>query len=60
MLRHRGVGSGEHCNCVRSVSGTKQGAGRPVKPGGGVAGNLVCVVGSSPLEGIWPCLTSEL
>lgn len=40
--------------------GPGQGAGRPVKPGGGVAGNLVCVVGSSPLEGVWPCLTSVL
>lgn len=43
-----------------ALVGPKQGAGRPVKPGGGVAGNLVCVVGSSPLEGVWPCLTSEL
>lgn len=60
MLRHRGVGSREPPKCVRSISGTGAGGSwRPAKPGGSVAGNLVCLVGPSPLEDAWPCLTSS-
>lgn len=42
-----------------ALVGPGQGAGRRAKPDGSVASNLVCVVGSSPLEGAWPCLTSS-